>query len=350
MGVKLGGSKEIRTGGKDRVKLEDLFDLAEFPNQEFKTFRPVGEIVANGTHWFEYYYVEKDTNQLKKGRTGRTCRNVQFDGDIDPKGKCGFCKMGHQPRVNFFQNMIDTEEEENPPRNIKGPTPEEKKLGKKLKGTKLWTPVVVLPFPPTVAQTMQKLTKKNKDKEGKVRELYDPSFGRALDISKDTRDGTSPGNIWNVQRAEEPMKKLSAEQREYYLWDLEGGLKKLIPDVKTSKADAKWAATRMADKDFEGLDLSEFPELLAERDKFFGKKGKKSKSGSFRVDDEDDDEDDKPRKRRPIDDDDDDDDTPRRSKKRASRDDDDDDDLPKRNKKSTGKKKKRKSFNVDDVM
>jgi hypothetical protein len=342
MGVKL-SSATISSGGRDRIKLEDLFDLVQFSGQEPKTLRPIGEIQAVGTHW-----VGIVTKEGKNTNIGITCRNVKLDGTEDPQGGCAFCKIGHKSKVSYYENFIDTEEEENPPRNLGKPTPEEKKAGFKLKGTKLWTPVRVMVFPGGVAQTMQGITKKNKDKEQKVRELSDPSFGRALDVAKDTRKGTAPANMWSVQKSDNMMRKLTSDQREYWLWDL-SLLKKMLPTAKESEAEMKKLVVIMQDEEFDKIDLSDYPELSAKRKKD-GKK--KSKSGSFEVDD---DEDDMPKKKRRVidDDDDDDDDIPRRSKKRSRDDDNDDDededDLPKRKKKST-KKKKGKSFNVSDVF
>ena len=346
MGVKLGDSNtRINTGGKDRIKMEDLFELAKFPNQDFRTFRPRGEIFAYGTHWFELIVITKE-GERKKFRTGRACRNVKLDGTIDPSGGCGYCKVNHSPRTSYFQNMLDIEAEENAPRKLPTPTPEERKAGFKIQGTKTWTPNVVLSFPPTVAETMQKLTKKNKDKEGRIRELSDPSFGRALDISKDTRDGVSPGNMWNVQKADDDMRKLTQDQKSYLLWDISSCLKKLIPSAKESLEDMKRNVPLMVDADFDKLDLSEFPELVAKRKGG----GKKSKSGKFKVDEDDDEDDDLPKrsKRRVIDEDDDEDDIPRRSKKRASDEDDDEDETPRRSTKKKGKK--RKSFDINSVM
>ncbi len=352
MGVKLGSNKtKINTGGKqDHIKWQDLVDLFEFPNHEFKTARPVGEIFAIGTHWFEVEGKKKDGSPFKF-RTGRTCRNIKSDGTVDPNGGCAFCKVNHQPRTSYLQCQIDPELEDSAPRNNKI-SPEEKKSGFKTKGSKLWTPVRVLIFPPSVAETMQKLTLKNKDKEGGIRELSDPVFGKALDISRDTRKGTAPANMWNVQKADEPMRKLTPDQRAYYLYDIASAIKTLMPSVKQSMDDMKFNVPQMIDKDYETLDLSEFPELEAKR-KGGGKK--KAKSGKFDVDDEDDeDEDDLPkRKNRRVDDDDDeDDDLPRRSNKRAARDDDDDedeDDAPvRRNKKKRAKKSK--SFNIKNIL
>lgn len=345
MGVKLGSDKtKINSGGKKgHVQFKDLVDLVDFPTQDFKTLRPFGEIFAYGTHWFEVEGKKKDGSPFKF-RTGRTCRNVKSDGTIDPSGGCGFCKVGHEPRTSFLQNVIDVDLEDSAPRNNKI-TPEEKKSGFKIKGTKFWTPVRVLIFPPTVAETMQKLTKKNKDKEGGIRELSDPSFGKALDISRDTRDGVSPANMWNVQKADEPMRKLTPDQRAYYMWDIAGVLKAMMPAAKQSLDDMKFNVPQLIEKDFEGLDLSEFPELVAKRNG--GKK--KSKSGSFDIDDDDDDDDlPKKSKRRAVDDDDD-DDLPRRSTKKRARD-DEDDTPPRRSSAKKKKAKKRKSFDVNSVM
>jgi hypothetical protein len=344
MGVKL-SSATISSGGRDRIKLEDLFDVVQFSGQEPKTLRPIGDIQAVGTHW-----VGIVTKEGKNTNIGITCRNVKLDGTEDPNGGCAFCKIGHKSKVSYYENFIDTEEEENQPRNLGKPTPEEKKAGFKLKGTKLWTPVRVMVFPGGVAQTMQGITKKNKDKEQRVRELSDPAFGRALDVAKDTRKGTAPANMWSVQKSDNMMRKLTADQREYWLWDL-NLLKKLYPTAKESETEMKKLVVIMQDEEFEKVDLSEYPELLAKRKKD-GKK--KSKSGAFAMDD--DDEDDMPKKKRRVidDDDDDDDDMPSRSKRRNNDDDDDDDDeeeLPKRNK-STKKKKKKggKSFDISNVF
>lgn len=344
MGVRLGDSgTKIPTGGKDRVKFEDLFEVAKFPDQDFKTFRPVGDIFAYGTHWFEVAGTKKDGTPFKF-RTGRACRNIKLNGDIDPNGGCAFCKVGHTARTSYFQNMIDVDEEDNAPRKQPSPTPEERKAGFKIKGTKTWTPAVVLMFPPTVAETMQKLTRKNKDKENRIRELSDPSFGRALDISRDTRDGVSPANMWNVQRADNAMRKLTADQRQYLLYDIAACIKKLIPTAKQSEDDMKFNVPQMVDADFDKLDLSDYPELAAKRK---GGKKKKSKSGSFSVSDDDDDDDlpKRSKKRRIVDEDDDDDDLPRRktSKKKNTK-------SSSSGRNSSKKNGKRKSFDVSSIL
>lgn len=336
MGVKLSTAK-IKSGNRERLQPKDFFDLVEFPDHELYSMRPVGEIVAIATHWFEVI-----TKEGKKTRIGKTCRNVGLDGEThangwDGKGPCYFCKVGHESRQSFFQNFILPDEEENAPRKMAPPTAEEKKNRFKIKGTKLWTPIKVLQFPPTVATTMQMLTKKNKDKAQEVRELSDPVFGKALDISRDTRKGVAPANMWNVQKADVPMRKLSEEQRRYYLWDL-NLLAKMIPSVKESKADLEYNIVGMIDADYEKLDLSDFPELIAKREK---KNGKKSKNGKFRMEEEEDD--DLPKKKRRVidDEDDEDDDLPRRKKSSSKRRDEEDE---------PRSKKKKKKFNIESLF
>lgn len=331
MGVKLSSAK-IKTGGRDRISVKDLFDLMEFPDQELHTMRPRGEIVALATHWFEVI-----TKEGKKQRIGKTCRNIGLNGEVYPKGwdgkgGCAFCKAGHESRTNYYQNFIDVEDEDNAPRKLAPPTAEEKKAKRKLKGTKLWTPIKVLQFPPTVATTMQLITKKNKNKAGEVCELGDVNFGRALDISRDNRPGVAAANIWSVQKADQQMRKLNEEQRAYYMWDL-NLLTKLIPTAAESKADLDYNVVGMIDADYEKLDLSEFPDLIAKREKA----KKKSKSRRGRDDDQDQDQDD--------------DDLPKKAKRRrAIESDDQDDDQDDQPKSRKSKPKKKKKFNLDDLF
>lgn len=353
MAVKLGSNNtKIPTGGRDRVVLGDLVELVSFPDQDFKTLRPVGDIHAAGTHWLKLKVTTK-AGEVKSFSVGRTCLNVNLDGSANPNGGCPWCKIGHNARVGYYQNFIDIEEADNPPRNIRRPTAKEDKTGfKESKSTSSWTPVAVLPFPPTVAETMQKLTRKNKDKSGIIRELSDPSFGRALDISKDTRDGVSPANMWNVQKADVPMRKLTQEQLDYLLWDIPAALNSLRPNAKAALADMKETVLVLSQDEYEKLDLSEFPELAAKR------KTKSSKRGKFTA------EDDAPRtsnnkRRRFEEDDDDDDEQPIRRSRRAKVDDDEDEDdeafsssLRRRNTSSGRAKpaKRKASFNIKDIF
>lgn len=316
-GMKLSNTK-IKSGGADKVKLEDIFDLYTFETTDFKTTRLVGDMVAIATHWFEV-----TTKEGGKARFGLPCRNVNPDGTDNPKGKCPACGIKHQARAAYASNAIDTKiEDAGPPRKDTPPTKAEAASGFKTKGSGAWTPVRVLVFPPSVAQTMQKLTLSNKNKAGDVKELSDPRFGRALDLSRDTK--LAAANMWSVQRSETAMRKLTEEQLEYLTWDLTQ-VSKLQMTVEELKAELIKSVPRISDpKERAKLNFDDYPEIAAAMDAS-GTGGKKSRKGSFATDDEDSDEDEAPRKRRRVvDEEDEDDDRPLKKHRRPADEDEDD--------------------------
>lgn len=271
----------------DLPRPQDIFDTVDFTDTNLNPYRPVGELAIQAAHWL--------TINKRSGGQARipiVCRNVDLEGNpVD--GKCELCAVGHTARQTFFCNVIDKRLQDNQPRRLVPPTKEERRSGFKVKGSNTWTPVRVLLFPTTVAETWQKLTVANKNKKNEVFELGDKNFGRCLDIAFN-KNAKSAANYWTIQKADEPWRKLSPDEAAYLVWNL-NDLSKLVPSVKQQRSKLRGMIPQLIDADYSELSLGdEYQAAIDKRrgnDEDDGGKNRKRKAreGSFSVGDDDDD-------------------------------------------------------------
>lgn len=312
--------------GNDGPRITDFIDMVDFPDAKLRTFRPVGDIVIQRTHWINIL-----SKEGKKVRLPITC--IAYDLENNPREgvRCAFCEVNHASRPTYYWNVIDSKLVTTQPRRLPPLSRKEQRTGFKEKGSDSWTPIRVWAFPTTAAETVQQLTQSNKNKRDEMKELSDPVFGRAIDVSKNT-NAASPANYWNVQRADQQWRRLDEGELQYLKYDLTL-LNKLMLTEKAQDARLRNLIPSLDPEaqDFEELDLSEYADLVAKNRHIKGNdvddddsddaEEKRGRRGSFSIKGRSGDDDDMPKRKRSRDDSDaDDDDTDTIQRRRPSRD------------------------------
>jgi hypothetical protein len=259
--------------GNDGPRINDLIALLEFPDTNLRTLRMVGTIKAQRTHWVPIIGKEGGKTNIPV-----PCRAYDDENTLIQGARCPFCDINHTARATFYCNVIDEQLMNSQPRRLPPMTRAEQRTGFKDMASASWTPCRVWAFPPMAAETLATLTKGNKNERGEIKELYDPVFGRAVDVAKNPKAST-PAGMWTIQRAEKLWRKLSIKggEDQFLTYDL-GKLTTLIP---SEKAAAKRARELIAiidpnAKEFDDLDLSEYADSLAKNKAYVAKFGKGS--------------------------------------------------------------------------
>lgn len=291
--------------GNDGPRITDFFDMMEFPDAKLRTVRPVGDIVIQRTHWINII-----SKEGKKVRLPITCIAYDLEDNPRPDVRCAFCEVNHKARQTYYWNVIDSKLVASAPRRLPPLSRKEQRTGRKEKGSDSWTPIRVWGFPTTAAETVKQLTQSNKDKKDQMRELSDATFGRAIDVSKNT-NAASPANFWNVQRADQQWRRLSEDELQYLTYDLTL-LNKLMLNEKAQEARLRNLIPSLdpAAQDFEEMDLSAYADLVAKNRNIKGNDDsdaddddRRGRKGSFSIRGRSNDDDDMPTRRRARDDD-----------------------------------------------
>lgn len=325
-------------------RLSDMAEVVELKGGKPKTLRLIGQARRIAVHWIEIR--KKDGG---KARIPRLC--LAYDSDNGTfNGKCPYCEtLGSSPRIQTLSNVIDRDEQENPPRKIVKPQGKEKKLVKHFgeevylkesKESPSWTPIKLISLSTSAANKIVDLsdTNKRKMKDGKKKSFGadHPKYGFDIVIKYDKN--REPANQYSVMKGDNT--ELTEEELEYLRWRLDLEKPKTLAEATL---DAKQLYKNLVnkpdgsgdeDEDEDDDDSSskkkkkksDFDDTDFDDDEDEGKSSKKSKKKSRRDDDEDDEDEDADEDS----DDDDEDDEPRnkksKSSKKKSRDDDEDED------------------------
>mgnify|MGYP003407188500 CR=1 FL=1 len=339
-----------KTGNKDSLRLEELFDGQKFPDDKWLQLRFIEKVdpLVVKQHWIKILG-GKDKREIT---IPRFC--IAFDPndpDTPKEGmNCPYCEIssgkdGAQRASEFFliNAIVRDIQEEEPAKKAKH-TKEEEKTGFKDMRSKSWTPIRVIRLPGTVVARIQELGETNiqKDKKTKEKAQYDashPKYGFDVQIKyKPKAAGTDKYSCDKVDGGPTP---LSSEEKEYLVYKLDESL----------LDQAGRMSQKQADEDFKRMDImGDIPDDDEEDDD--EPKGKKSKKKGRSLDDDDDDDDvpsnskKKGKKSKPFEDDEDDEDED---------DEDDEDEKPKKSSKKSSskdkvkdKKKSKKSKDDDD--
>lgn len=317
-------SKEFNTRSKD-PRLSDFAEVVEFKKNKPRTLRLIGPANRVAIHWIEIR--KKDGG---KTRIPRLC--LAYDGDKGEfNGECPYCStLNSRPRVQVVTNVIDRDEQENPPRKLPQPTGKERKLvehfGEEMyiksdKDSPTWTPVRLASLSTSVASKISDLSELNKvkDKKGNRRKFGPdhPKHGFDLVIKYDP--DREPANQYSVMKGDNT--ELTEEELAYLRWRLDLEKPKTLAEAKL---------------DVKGLLKVLFETVSDDDEEDSPKKGKKSsKKQEFDDSDFDDDEDERPKGKKS-------------SKKSRDDDDDDDDDEDDVPFSKSSKKSSRKALREDD--
>lgn len=266
-------------------RLSDMAEVVEFKKNKPRTLRLIGPARRMAIHWIEINKKAGGTTRIP-----RLC--LAYDGDKGEfNGKCPYCEeLGNRPRIQVITNVIDRDDQENPPKKQPKPTGKEKKqvehFGEDMylktdKDSPTWTPIKLASLTPSVANKIVDLTETNKRKvkDGSKKKFGPDHRKFGFDIVIKYDPDREPANQYSVMRGDNT--ELSEEELEYLRWPLDLEQPKPLAEAKL---DAKSLLKVLKDKPTD--DDNE------DSDKPSKSKGKKSKSDDFDDDDFDDEDDD----------------------------------------------------------
>lgn len=366
--------------GKKAPRIDEIVDVLKLPPGEWVTLRPVGPVVPDGKHWipvklseFDQHVANGDKKAARPKAFPQQC--LAFDPSTEERDstkECPWCDVESEHirmGVDYYQNFIVREIQEDEPKKKGTPSKKEAKTGFKEKGSSAWTPVRVVSLSSSLIRELKRLSALNRHKNKKTGEkqswaLSHVKYGRDIQIMYDPNEKQAAKRI-SVNLGDHTP--LTEEEQELLVWDIENMV--TLPSLKDTKAEVKsWlsrqdlkAKKKSRDEDEDEDDEDDLPDADDDEDddepKSKSKKAKSSKKSKHSDDDDDDDDD--------LPEDDDEDELPSKSKKSKSKkskvsddedddlddddlpEDDDDDDEPK-SKKSKSKSKKRDADDEDE--
>jgi len=223
----------------------EVFDFTQNPN-EWIAVRYLGPYNSYAQGWL--------TIKLKNPQKGRkTVPIPKVCLDYNPKTQtfdkeiCPYRKAGIYMPQRYIANMIVRDLQDDKPRRAKPPTRKEREPRRLLddktrwhikdKNSRSWTPVRVHEMPATVAAKLAALSELNTVRRNGKKRAYDiTDLDYGMDVNIRYNPDAAGTAKWEVQRGERT--KLSREEREYLIWDLEN-LKSIAPE-KRREAEAEW--------------------------------------------------------------------------------------------------------------
>lgn len=329
-------------------RADDIVDVLKYPNDEWLTVRAVGPVVAVGGHWVS---VEPPKKDKKTKAFWAPC--LAFNPNTEERDstkKCAWCDDTSgwvRTAIDYWQNFIVRQLEEDKPGKEKEHTKKEEKTGFKEKGSKSWTPCKAGRIAPGFMRDLKKAASLNRHTSKKTGQkkafpLSHEKFGVDLEIMYAPEE--APAKKYSLHKGEKRT-PLNDDQQAYLLQPIES-LSKVLQitakaedageDVekalaaelkKQEKEYSDWSKRQLKKwkDEFGGSDEeSDDDEDDDDKPKGKGKKGKKSTSAKGKSKDEDEDDDE------------------------SSDDDDDDNEFDSDKKKSKSKKSKKKSRDEDD--
>lgn len=235
---KYGNNKRLFTNPSDLVQLMTYEDYKD----EMANIRPLGKLYSLATHFIKIKTKGSKDKPPRVVEIPRPCLRYNSDEeDFDSSIDCPYCKLAEKDAVpRYFFNAIVRDYQEDEPKKL-NITKEEKKSGFKNTKSKSWTPVRVVSVPPSVVDTIKKISKSNKHLDKKSGEkkpfsVTDEKYGRDLEISFDP-DAAGPKK-WTVQKGD--ASKLEGKEKEFLVFDLETMIKAAIEAKEDDiKKDAK---------------------------------------------------------------------------------------------------------------
>ena len=165
--MKLDNAKP-KVGNGDRVKMEDLIDIQQFPDKKWLSVRLLdADILPCRRHWINII----GGKSKKEVKIPKVCVSFDVNTEEDMKGvTCPYCAIAGNETF-YLVNAIIRGEQENKPKKAKSPTKAEAKTGFKDPDSETWTPVRVLRIPSSLMQKIMALKDLNKAKNKKTQKM-----------------------------------------------------------------------------------------------------------------------------------------------------------------------------------